>query len=202
LSPGTRGERPMAARFVTSAPTVEQLPQIGMPEIAFAGRSNVGKSSLLGAVLRRPRLVRTSRTPGRTQLLNLFSFEERIALVDLPGYGYAKLSKTKRKALNEAIHGYIAERSPLLGVVLLLDARRESVTDDDRRVVEWVLQHERGLLVTLTKIDLVPKNKRLHHARRLEKALGIPAGRAVACSGQTGEGRDDLVAELNDLVAT
>jgi GTP-binding protein len=192
----------MAARFVTSAPTVSGLPALGLPEIAFAGRSNVGKSTLLGTVLRQPRLVRTSRTPGRTQLLNLFSFEDRMALVDLPGYGYAKLSKTKRRMLQEAIRGYIAEREGLLGVVLLLDARRESVTDDDRRIVEWVLQHERGLLVTLTKIDLVAKNRRLHHVRRIEKALGIPAGQALACSGQTGEGRDELVAQLSELVAT
>src|SRR5687767_11451889 len=97
----------MSAHFVASAPRVEVLPSTGMPEIAFIGRSNVGKSSLIGLLLGRAKLVRTSRTPGRTQTLNLFSFEERIAVVDLPGYGYAKLSKAQRAQMEEMVQGYL-----------------------------------------------------------------------------------------------
>ncbi|MEE8408283.1 MAG: ribosome biogenesis GTP-binding protein YihA/YsxC [Myxococcota bacterium] len=189
----------MSARFVASAPTPEGLPTTGLPEAAFIGRSNVGKSSLLGRIIKQPKLVRTSRTPGRTQLLNLFVFEERLALVDLPGYGYAKLSKTKRQALGRLIHAYITEREGLLGVVQIFDARRDKVTDEDRQLTELVLQSERRLLVALTKIDLVPKNRRLHCVRRIEQDLGIPPGFAVACSAKSGQGRAEIVTRLMEL---
>jgi GTP-binding protein len=190
----------MAARFVTSAPDVQSLPDLGLPEAAFAGRSNVGKSSLLGAVLGQRSLVRTSRTPGRTQHLNLFVLDDRLALVDLPGYGYAKLSKRDRARLATMLDGYLAHRRDLLGVVQLLDARRDRVTGEDRTLTESVLRHHRGLLVAITKIDLVAKNKRLHFVRRIEKDLGIPAGQALLCSARTGEGKKELVTRLLELV--
>ena len=189
----------MAARFVMSGPTAASLPDLGLPEAAFAGRSNVGKSSLLGTVLGRPRMVRTSRTPGRTQHLNLFVLDDAMALVDLPGYGYAKLSKRDRARLARLLDDYLTRRRELLGVVQLLDARRESVTDDDRALAESVLSHNRALLVAVTKIDLVPKNKRVHQIRRIERDLGIPAGDALPCSAKTGEGKKELIARLREL---
>ncbi len=171
----------------------------GLPEAAFIGRSNVGKSSLLARILKQPKLVRTSRTPGRTQMLNLFVFEERMALVDLPGYGYAKLPKTKRQALSNLINDYIRERQGLLGVVQVLDVRREKVTDLDRELADLVIQSGRRLLIALTKIDLVPKNRRVHHVRRIEKDLGLPSGLAVAVSAKSGEGRSEIISRLLDL---
>ena len=128
----------MKARFVQSARRVTQLPALGLPEVAFTGRSNVGKSSLIGRVLKQPRLVRTSRTPGRTQLLNLFVFDERVALMDLPGYGYAKLSKAARAEMDQMVQEYLAQRDTLCGVVQLVDARRLPVSPYDVYMAQFL----------------------------------------------------------------
>lgn len=185
--------------FVASGERHDQLPEHGLPEIAFIGRSNVGKSSMLGALLKKPDMVRTSKTPGRTQLLNLFRFDGRVALVDLPGYGFAKLSKRQREKLSVMVRDYLAYREGLRGVVMLLDARREGPSDDDYRVVEWISEHERPILIVLTKIDLVPKNRRLTHIRRYEKAFGLEAGSVLTFSASSLEGRDDLVRQLLEI---
>lgn len=182
--------------FVASAERHDQLPEHKLPEIAFIGRSNVGKSSMLGALLKKPDLVRTSKTPGRTQLINFFRFDGRLALIDLPGYGFAKLSKKQREKLSVMVRDYLAERTKLSGVVLLLDARREGPSPEDLLVLDWIFQHERPTLVVLTKIDLVPKNKRLTHVRRYEKALGLEPGDALTFSATSLEGRDELVRQL------
>jgi GTP-binding protein len=185
-------------RFVTSGAKVEQLPEHDFPEFAVIGRSNVGKSSLLNALMKRD-LVRTSRTPGRTQLLNMFLFEGRIALVDLPGYGYAQMSKAQRSQMQTMIADYLAQRSGLYGVLQLFDARRETPSEEDQQVADWVLQHNRQLLVVLTKIDLVPKNILRNRANAIQKALGIPPGAALLFSSKTNAGRDELVARLREL---
>lgn len=172
-----------------------------MPEIAFIGRSNVGKSSALGVLLRKPDLVRVSKTPGRTQLLNLFRFEGSTAFVDLPGYGYAKLSKSQKDRLSVMVRDYLAEREGLSGVVLLMDARRDGPSDDDRRVADWILEHDRPLLLVLTKIDQVPKNRRLHHTRRYERAFEVEPGVAIPFSAATGEGREALLRQIQAVSA-
>ena len=191
----------MRGRFLTSASSANGMPDFGMPEIAFAGRSNVGKSSLLGEILRKPKLVRTSRTPGRTQLLNVFSLDDELALVDLPGYGYAKLSKKQRACLDIMVTGYLKERVGLLGVVQLLDARRERVSEADRAIAEMVVGSSRRLLLVITKSDLIPKNQRIQQSRRIEKDLGVPVRTAILCSARTGEGRDELVRAMRELAA-
>ena len=145
------------------------------------------------------KLVRTSRTPGRTQLLNLFVVNDEWALVDLPGYGYAKLSKVERSRMDRMAHTYLAERVGLRGVVLILDARRESVTENDLRMARWVMDHHRPLLLAITKADLVPKTRRLHQTRAIEKAMGVPTGCALMCSSKTAEGRDELRDRLYEL---
>ncbi len=172
-----------------------------MPELAFIGRSNVGKSSCLGRLLKKPDLVRTSKTPGRTQLLNLFRFEGKLAFVDLPGYGFAKLSKKQRDNLSVMVRDYLAEREGLQGVVVLMDARRDGPTPEDYRVVEWILEHERPILIVLTKIDLIAKNKRLSHVVRFEKALGLERGSVMTFSATTGEGREELLRQLWEVAA-
>ena len=189
----------MAGRFVASAVSPGGLPDTEVPEVAFAGRSNVGKSSLLGAVLGAPKLVRTSRTPGQTQALNLFLLDGALALVDLPGYGYAKRSKAQRAALDQMIRGYLTARVALAGVVLLVDARREEASELDRRMVRFVLAAQRALLIVITKSDLVPKTRRQHVARTIEQALALPRGMTLLCSAKTGEGLRELRASLQEL---
>jgi GTP-binding protein len=194
----TREDEEMQPRFVASANRADGLPDLGLVEIAFAGRSNVGKSSLLGALMRQPDLVRTSRTPGRTQALNLFAAGE-LALVDLPGYGYAKLSKSERAGLDKLLRSYLLERETLAGVVLLVDARREEVSDLDRKFVRMVIECPRRLLVVINKADLVPKPRRRHVTILIEDGLDIPRGSSLLCSATTGEGLRELDAALHEL---
>lgn len=182
-----------------SAPNEPGLSDHQLPEIALVGRSNVGKSSLLGLLLGAPTLVRTSRTPGRTQLLNLFTLGEDMAFMDLPGYGYAKLSHQERDRMARIIHGYIVAREPLKGVLLLLDARRDDVSDNDRQMAAFMLKHNRPVLLVCTKADLVPKNRRLAQQRRLEKSFGVPAGWSVMCSSKTKEGVKELWQRIDEL---
>ncbi len=175
------------------------MPQLGLPEVGFIGRSNVGKSSLLNLVLGRSKLVRTSRTPGRTQALNLFVFEDALALVDLPGYGYAKLPKHQRDSLARLIHAYVRGREGLSGIVLLVDGRREDVSPLDREMATFVQEAGRPLLVAITKCDLVPKNRLFGVVRRIELGLGVPQGAAIATSAEAGVGKDEIVKSLFEL---
>jgi GTP-binding protein len=170
-----------------------------MPEVAFAGRSNVGKSSLVGTLMGQPKLVRTSRTPGRTQLLNLFVHRDLLAIVDLPGYGYAKLSHTDRRRLSLMMREYVAARTCLRGVVVVLDARRETPSELDLEMVSWAMQANRQVLLAVTKCDLVPKTRRLHQTRLLEKAMGVPQGCALMCSSKSQEGLKELHRRLMEL---
>ncbi len=192
-------ETTTGTRFVSSAPSVAQLPVLGLPELALAGRSNVGKSSLLNFILGQGKLVRTSRTPGRTRDLNLFVWEDRLAIVDLPGYGYAELPKVERVRLRELMTSYVEERETLSGVALLVDSRREETTEQDRDFAQLVLASVGSLLVVLTKIDLIPKTRRLHQARLIEKSLGVPAGSTLGCSVKSHEGRSELIQRLLEL---
>ena len=189
----------MAAKFIASAPSFSKLPEIGLPEVGFVGRSNVGKSSLIGRLIGQASLVRTSRTPGRTQMLNLFQVGSTWAFVDLPGYGYAKLSKTQRKSLQIMISDYLARRETLRAIVLVLDARRTKVSDDDLAAVDWVNHHGRILVPAITKCDLVAKNKRLNHIRQIEKQLELAPGAAIVCSAKSGEGKRQLYSRLNEV---
>jgi GTP-binding protein len=188
-------------RFVASATDPAGLPITGLPEIGFLGRSNVGKSSLLGMVLGHPKLVRTSRTPGRTQALNLFVLENRLAFVDLPGYGFASLPKRQRAELDRLIRGYLTRRETLSGVVLMVDARRDDVSPLDRQMAAFVQEAGRPLLVAVTKADLVGKNKITGVVRRIEQGLGVPAGVALPCSAHEGEGKTELLNSLFEMRA-
>ena len=187
------------ARFLMSAPTVAGLAELELPEVAFIGRSNVGKSSLLAALMRAPDLVRTSRTPGRTQALNLFLLDEALALVDLPGYGYAKLSKTLREKLEANSRRYLSTRTALRAVILLLDARREPPMPLDRAWVSWLFEQGRAVLVVLSKMDLVPKNQRLTRVRRIETALNLPPGWTMPVSATSGEGLGPLYRRIQEV---
>jgi GTP-binding protein len=162
------------ARFVISASKPEELPAPTLPEVAIVGRSNVGKSSLINALVGQDGLARTSRTPGRTRLINFFEVDSKpkFHLVDLPGYGYAEVHQAMRESWRPLIESYLDKRSTLVGVVLLIDIRR-GVGDEELDFVPWLLEHERPVIAVLTKSDKLPKNKRTLAAMEAKKTLGL-----------------------------
>ncbi len=192
----------LSAEFVTSATEPSQFPAGGLPEIAFAGRSNVGKSSLLNALLGRKGLARVSQTPGRTRLVNFFRVvvsEETGAeflFVDLPGYGYAKVAKAVQEQWGPMIEGYLSARSVLRGVVLLTDVRRGE--QDEINLVRWVEAQGLGLVAVATKIDKLPRGQRIQGIRDLETLLDVPV---IGCSATTGEGKDAVWKAIRALPA-
>jgi GTP-binding protein len=174
-------------------------PPGGMPEIAFSGRSNVGKSSLLNKLVRRKAFARVSRTPGRTQEINFFSVNKRFALVDLPGYGYAKVSKEKKGEWGRLIEGYLRHSPDLKGVVQLLDARHEP-TEQDLGMFQLLAELGIPTLVAVTKIDKLSSKERAAHLDALAITCGLAEDQMIPCSAVTGEGRDELAASLEALL--
>ena len=191
----------MPAEFVRSAEHDEQLPAFVGPEIACIGRSNVGKSSLLNRLFKTHQLVRTSKTPGRTQLLNVFQYEH-VFFVDLPGYGYAKMSQEGRAGMDSRVENYFKNRENLSAVWLLIDARHPEGMDRDASMVSWFRAHNREFTLIFTKIDCVSKTKRLIHVRKLEQFFSVRSGSALLFSAKTGEGRDKLLKLMHDLKKT
>ncbi len=178
-----------SAEFVTSATAPEGWPTSRLPEVAFVGRSNVGKSSMINALCERRKLVRVSNTPGRTRLLNFFEValdlgagrRAQLRLCDLPGYGYAKVSKTERREWQKMIETYVEQRERLCAVVCIVDAN-VGPTEDDLQVIGWVRSAGRRVIVAATKIDKLPKHRRIPRTREVEKALGLEAGDAIGVS--------------------
>jgi GTP-binding protein len=186
------------ARFVTSAAENRQFPPENLPEVAVVGRSNVGKSSLINALTGQTGLARTSRTPGRTRLINWFEIDGRFHLVDLPGYGYAEVSRDMRESWRPLIESYLAERKSLAGVLLLIDVRR-GVQDEELDFVPWLEARETPIVVALTKADKLAKNKRMLEVGKAKKQLGLRRD-PFAVSAQTGEGIDALWRAIVGLV--
>jgi GTP-binding protein len=176
-------------------------PETALPEIAFAGRSNVGKSSLLNALLRRKSAARVSRTPGRTREINFFRVNDAFILVDLPGYGYARVAKERRAEWRPLIEGYLNQSSSLKGLVLLLDSRREP-SDDDRAMLEFLAERETPVLVAITKMDKFGNDAGRERVQAIAAALDLDADQVVPVSARTGLGRDDLAAALMDLITS
>jgi GTP-binding protein len=189
------------AEFVLGATRLSQLPSGPGPEIAFAGRSNAGKSSALNALCGRRALARVSRTPGRTQEINVFGLppEGRRRLIDLPGYGYAKVPPAQRAHWDRLIGQYLRERESLVGLVLIMDIRRP-MTDLDRNLLQWLEPHPRALHVVLTKSDKVSRNeasRQLQATRRELEGLGLEAT-LQTFSALKREGVDDLQGLLQE----
>jgi GTP-binding protein len=189
--------RVVSAEFEAGAPTVEGLPDAGCDEVAFVGKSNVGKSSLMNALLERRNLVRTSSTPGCTRQLNVFGVKlvggRELRLVDLPGYGYAKLSKTERASWGKKLEEYVRTRAALRCVVLIVDVRR-GFTEDDFQMAEFVVAPRPAgpppaLVVAATKLDKVEKAKRSLALLANAKEAKM---RVVGFSAKTAEGRGQL----------
>ena len=181
------------ASFITSAAQPAQFPPPTVPEVAFAGRSNVGKSSLINALTGTSGLARTSNTPGRTRLVNWFDVMppsgEPIAFVDLPGYGYAKVSKSMRAEWRPLIEAYLGDRSVLRGVVLLIDARR-GPESEEIELAQWVLGNGVPVIPVITKVDKLPKSKRKPLAVAASGELG--GTRPILFSAHSGDGQDEL----------
>jgi GTP-binding protein len=195
-------ERIQSAEFVRSAPTARDFLRDDRPQVAFVGRSNVGKSSLLNALLGRRGLARTSSTPGRTQAVNYFLINERIWFVDLPGYGYAKASKTERQRWGRTVDAYFDQALPGATVVLLIDAKVAGTPLDAEA---WGYLTAKGALpvAVATKIDKVPRGKRAAALAELRRRVGIPAGHTViGLSTVSGEGLRELWREIEGRLQT
>ena len=187
------------ARFIKSAAQADQYPVHSLPEIAFAGRSNVGKSSLINTLLDRKNLVRTSSTPGRTQLLNFFLVNEDLCFVDLPGYGYAKVPKAIKKKWGAMIGNYLAKRTNLRGVVLILDVRRVP-SEDDIALLKLLGSNGVPVLPVVTKIDKIARSKRLKSIQTISSALKGNL-EFIPFSSVTREGRMDIWSAVEDLLS-
>ena len=188
-----------SAKFVCSAVTPGQYPPDDLPEVAFAGRSNVGKSSLINKILNRKKLVRTSKTPGRTQLLNFFEINELWRFVDLPGYGYAKVPVEIKKRWRPMVESYLTSRVNLRGMVWLLDIRRE-VSKEDLHLWDWLQAKQVPVIIVVTKADKLSKNKRNKQAASIAKSLGRKAQELIQFSATSGEGKDEIWQALRQLL--
>jgi GTP-binding protein len=174
-------------------------PDSPLPEVAFAGRSNVGKSSLLNALVRRKSFARVSRTPGRTREINFFRVNNNFVLVDLPGYGYARISKEKKAEWRPMIESYLRRTTQLRGIVLLLDIRREP-SEDDRAMLDFLAEVEVPTIVALTKTDKLSKAAARESAVEIARALALDAEQVIPFSAHTGEGRVELLEAITSLV--
>ncbi len=174
-------------------------PESSLPEVAFAGRSNVGKSSLLNSLVRRKSFARVSRTPGRTREINFFRVNNGFVLVDLPGYGYARVSKAKKSEWRPLIESYLRRTTQLRGIVLLLDIRREP-SDDDLAMLDYLAELEVPTIVALTKMDKLSKAAARERATEISRLLGLQSEQVIPFSAQSGEGRVELLEAITELV--
>lgn len=183
------------AEFLTSAVKPSQYPNENLPEVAFAGRSNVGKSSLINCLVRRKKLVRTSRTPGRTQTINFFVVNGAFHFVDLPGYGFAKVPVSVRAQWGPMVETYLSGRKSLRGVVQIMDARRPP-TADDLQLWNWLRVNQIASVGVLTKIDKLPRGKRKESLLSAAQSLAVSANELILFSAVSNQGRKELLQHL------
>ena len=174
-------------------------PESSLPEIAFAGRSNVGKSSLLNRLIHRKKFARVSNTPGRTREVNFFKVNDAFILVDLPGYGYARVSKEQRAEWRPLIEGYMRGSDQLRGIVQLIDVRHDP-TADDRQMLDFLSDLGVPTIVVLTKIDKLTAKQKADRVFGIARDLALDAEQVISFSAVTGEGRDDLAEAVETLL--
>jgi len=181
----------LSAEFVTSAQEPSQYPPEGLPEIAFAGRSNVGKSSLINVLVNRKHLVKTSSTPGRTQLVNFFDINDYCTFVDLPGYGYARVPASVKKKWGPMIETYLSGRKTLKGVVVILDIRR-TPREEEHNLITWLDHYSIPCILVLTKVDKLSKTKQSNQRAATARALDVDPDDLIIFSAKTRKGREDV----------
>ena len=188
-----------SAEFVTSATKPSQYPHDRLPEIAFAGRSNVGKSSLINTLVNRKHLVKTSSTPGRTRLINFFEINQRIGFVDLPGYGYAKVPESVKKTWGPMIETYLSTRKALKGMVVILDIRR-TPRQEELDLLSWLQHYSIAGILVLTKTDKLSKNKQTKQHQLIAQALNRDKGEFILFSAKSRRGKDALWSTILSLI--
>ncbi len=182
--------RILSAEFVKSCVRKDELPRDGLPEIAFAGRSNVGKSTLINTITGRKKLAHTSSTPGKTRTINFYLINRRFYFVDLPGYGYARVSKKERLMWQKMIEGYMENRAELRGVVVLIDVRREP-DELEHTLYDYLAHVGKPVITVLTKVDKLPRGQLSQRTASIRRALGVE--RVITFSARTGEGKAELL---------
>lgn len=175
-------------------------PPSSLPEIAFAGRSNVGKSSLLNRLIHRKKFARVSNTPGRTREVNFFKVNDAFILVDLPGYGYARVSKERRAEWRPLIEGYMRGSDQLRGIVQLIDVRHDP-TEDDRQMLDFLSELGVPTIVVLTKTDKLTTKEKPDRVFAIARDLALDSDQVIPFSAVTGEGRNDLAEAVESLLA-
>jgi GTP-binding protein len=188
-----------SALFITSATKPPQYPEGDLPEIAFSGRSNVGKSSLINALVNRKNLVRTSSTPGRTQLINFFDVNGTFTLVDLPGYGFAKVPLEVKKQWGPMIEKYLSMRTTLRGVVLIIDIRRIP-KEEDLQLLNWLRTFSIPPILVVTKCDKVSKNERERQLNLIAKELGVEKSALNPFSALSREGLENIWTQIETVL--
>lgn len=184
------------SEFVTSAVKRDQYPEEIRNEVAFVGRSNVGKSSLINSLTNRRKLAKVSRTPGRTRLVNYFLVNNDFYLVDLPGYGYAKVSKKEKESWGKIIEDYLYVREPLKKVVLLVDSRHKP-TADDIMMYDWIKHYGYEVLLIATKSDKLTNNERVKSTKIIREALKLgKEEKLLFFSSLNKKGKDELIDEI------
>ncbi len=182
----------ISAEFVAAASDPSHYPEVNLPEVAFVGKSNVGKSSLINRLVQRKSLARTSRTPGRTQQIIFFNINSEISFVDLPGYGFAKVPQSVQKKWGPMVETYLKERSALRLVIFILDVRRDP-SAEDVDLIRWLNFYRISHLFVLTKIDKLSRSQARVRKNAIIKSLGIqPLSDPVLFSAKTGEGREKI----------
>jgi len=188
-----------SAEFVKSAVTPAQYPDAVLPEIAFTGRSNVGKSSLINTLVNRKRLVKTSATPGRTQLINFFLINKTFSFVDLPGFGYAKAPASVRRKWGPMIETYLSTRKTLKGVALIMDVRRVPGIQE-LNFIEWLYYYNIPGILILTKADKLSKTKQLTQQVTIAKALSVDKDDLILFSAKSRLGKDVVWDAIEGLI--
>ena len=187
------------AEFVTSM-SVYQPPEISLPQIAVAGKSNVGKSSLINSLCRRKALARTSATPGKTRLINIFLLNDAFHLVDLPGYGFAKVDKKEKLRWGEMMEKYFRETEELKLTLHLVDIRHEP-TQDDIQMNAFLRATGQPFLVVATKSDKISRGARMKHLAPICRALQVQPWQVLCYSSENGDGREDLLKKIEEAIA-
>lgn len=187
-------------KFVKSAHTIEDYPYNNLPEIAFAGRSNVGKSSMINTILNRKGLARTSSKPGHTRSINFFDIDNKFYLVDLPGYGFAKVSEEEKEKWQSLINDYLHYRENLKGIVMIVDARHKP-TGQDKMMLNWIREFRIPKIISATKADKLSNNEKAKQKKVINNTLGLTEEeRFTFFSAKTAEGKKQIFSFINQII--